>query len=299
MTNRRGILYATGALLLSGPPALWITSSLPVTPRGIVVAPVARTDGAAVTPAKSKSTAKTTPAIDPKIAEMTELAERDPLAVVRRGRAWYEQNVHTYRCTLIKQELLGDKLSDVQEVELRFREQPRAIFMIWKTNADSARRALYLDTPQYVDKKGQKLARVEPNGAVARLFTKDIFLPVDGSDAKKTSRHAITDAGFHATFSLFEKFCGAAAERGVLDLKYAGTGTVDSRPTFVLVRQLPYEGANGTFPDAKLVLHLDQEWLLPVAAYSYADKDEKELLGSYVFTKIELNPTFDDNTFAF
>ena len=29
MTRRRGILYVTGALLIVGPPALWIVSSIP------------------------------------------------------------------------------------------------------------------------------------------------------------------------------------------------------------------------------------------------------------------------------
>jgi hypothetical protein len=298
MTHRRGILYATGALLLSGPPVLWIMSSLPATPRGVVVAPVVRTEPGRAVAEKGRSVASI-PVGDPKKTELIELAERDPLALVRRGQQWYEQNVQSYRCTLIKQELLGKKLSDVQEVELRFREKPLAIYMIWKVNADEARRALYLDDPKYVDKKGQKLTRVEPNGAVARIFTKDIFLQVDGDEAKKASRRSILEAGFHSTFKLFQTFCQVAAERSALDLKYSGTGTVDGRPTFVLVRHLPYDGPNGAYPDAKLVMHLDQEWLLPVAVYSYADKDEKELLGSYVFTKVELNPTFDDKAFAF
>ena len=294
MTHRRGIFYTTGALVLGCPPILWIAVSIPADgPRGVVVAAVVRTDpnGAAAADAKS------TPAAP--VAELTSLAQRDPMALVRRGLAWYMEHVRGYRCTLVKQELLGSKLSEVQEVELRFRESPRAIYMIWKANADGARRALYLDSAEYVDKNGQKLARVEPNGALVRLLTKDVFLPVDGPDARKASRRILTEAGFHRTFELFEAYNAIAAERGVLDLKYAGTGTVDGRPTFVLVRNLPYAGPTGPYPDARLVMHLDQEWLLPVAVYSYADKEEKSLLGSYVFSKIELNPEFTASEFAF
>ena len=90
-----------------------------------------------------------------------------------------------------------------------------------------------------------------------------------------------------------------ARERGVLDIRYEGAGSVDGRPTYVLVRHLPYSGPEGEFPDARLVLHLDQEWLLPVAIHSYADREEKELLGSYVLTSVKLNQDFDDETFAF
>ena len=90
-----------------------------------------------------------------------------------------------------------------------------------------------------------------------------------------------------------------ALDRGVLDIRYDGPGRVDGRPTYVLVRHLPYSGPEGEFPDARLVLHLDQEWLLPVAIYSYGDREEKELLGSYVLTSVKLNQNFDDDTFKF
>ncbi|MEW6250387.1 MAG: DUF1571 domain-containing protein [Planctomycetota bacterium] len=317
MSHRRGMFYATGALLISGPPLLWVMSSVPVSPRGVVVAPVTRsydqpsedsiTDESPVVIARATdkaaspiaATAKHASGPADRSAALGDLARRDPMELVHQGKVWYQQHVRGYRCTLVKQELLGDKLSEVQEIELRYREQPRAVYMIWRLNADQARRALYLDSREYVDKKGNKLARVEPNGAVARLFTKDIFLPVDGAEARKASRRIITEAGFATTFDLFETYNATAEQRGVLDLKYDGTGAVDGRPTFVVVRHLPYEGPTGPYPDARLVMHIDQEWLLPVAVYSYADRAEKKLLGSYVFTKIELNPAFDGDDFAF
>jgi hypothetical protein len=62
---------------------------------------------------------------------------------------------------------------------------------------------------------------------------------------------------------------------------------------------LPYDGPEGTYPDARMVLHLDQEWLLPTAVYSYADHEGKDLLGSYVFTKVRLNPGLTDDAFKF
>ena len=283
MARRRGILYVAGALIIVGPPALWIVSSLPAATRRPVAAPVER-----VTP------------VGASVGDLAALARRDPMALVRLGRERYEQTVREYRCVLVKQERLGNKLSPVQEVELRFRESPRSVYMLWRSNADGARRALYLpDDRAFVNDGGEPLARVEPNGAIARLFVKDLFLPIHGPDARKASRRAIDEAGFHATFDLLEAYNAAAAERGVLDLRYAGTGVVDRRPTFVLVRDLPYAGPNGPYPDARLVLHLDQQWLLPVAVYSYADHLEKDLLGSYTFTQVELNPDFSADAFQF
>ncbi len=282
MSRRRGILYVAGALLIVGPPALWIISSLPIATALPMDAPLARVTAAV-----------------PVNADLAALAERDPMALVHLGRQRYEQSVHEYRCVLIKQERLGNKLSDIQQVELRFREAPRAVYMLWQSNADGARRAMYLPGERtYSNDKGEPLARIEPNGAIARLFVKDIYLPIRGPDARKASRRAIDEAGFHATFDLLEAYNAVAAERGVLELRYAGTGVVDGRPTYVLVRDLPYT-PDGPYPDARLVLHLDQEWLLPTAVYSYADHQNKELLGSYEFTQVELNPEFGPDAFQF
>jgi hypothetical protein len=283
MSHRRGILYVAGALLIVGPPALWIVSSIPAAARH----PAAALAGRAAPGANITS-------------DLEALAQRDPMALVRLGRQRYDESVREYRCVLTKQERLGDELTEVQEVELRFRESPRSVYMLWMSNADQARRALYLPSERdYVNERGEPLARVEPNGAIARLFVKDIFLPIHGPEARKVSRRFIDEAGFRATFELLEMYNGIAAERGVLDLQYAGTGVVDGRPTFVLVRNLPYTGPAGPYPDARMVLHLDQQWLLPVAVNSYADHAERELLGSYVFTQIDLSPDFGADAFQF
>ncbi len=282
MSRRRGILYITGVLILVAPIVLWIISGIATNPDP-VFAPVERSG-------KTPEAALTS---------FTELAELDPRELVHRGRERYRKEVHEYRCVLVKQERIGKKLSAVQEVEVRFRESPRMVYMLWLKNADQAKRALFMEDGAFVDKKGRKLARVEPAGAVVSLFVKDIMIPIHGPEARKTSRRSIDECGFGATFQLLERYNAVAAERGVLDLRYRGTGLVDGRPTYVIMRNLPYEGEGGVYPDARMIMHLDQEWLLPVAVYSYADHEEKHLLGSYVFTQIELNPIFSEDAFEF
>lgn len=283
MFRRRGFLYVTGAVILICPPAVWFISSYPATPVRDVVAPVERV---AAEP-------QGTP------ASLEALARQDPMALVRLGRERDEKEVREYRCVLLKQERLGNKLSKVQEIELRYRESPKTVYMLWTANANQVRRALYIEDSRLVDDNGRPVARIEPAGAVVRLFVRDIYMPVHGPDARKASRRTIDECGFLATLDLLEHYNATAEERGVLELRYGGTGEVDGRLTYVLLRDLPYEGPEGPYPDARMVLHLDQEWLLPVAVYSYADHEEEELLGSYVFMKVELNPGFDETDFAF
>ncbi len=282
MTRRRGILYITGALLLLVPPVVWIVYSIPATAHEEKL-PVERhlDQGAAAS------------------SPLEEVAARDPMELVALGMKRYQENIKAYRCTLVKQERLDGKLSDVQEVEVRYRETPRSIYMLWHKNAGQAKRALYMETDDFVNEEGERLVRVEPAGAVARLFVSDLFVPVHGEQARKSSRRTIDECGFDSTFRLLERYNTKAKERGVLDLKYVGTGEVDGRPTFVIVRQLPEKDPENVYPDARMVMHLDQEWLLPVAVYSYADHEETELLGRYVFTRVELDPAFEQDAFKF
>ncbi len=291
MNRRRGLLYITGALLLVVPSFLWVLTTFAPRASG-----ERTTNSRGVRLVQDVSSAKP---VDASLEPLRELAEQDPMALVRLGIERYREEVDSYRCTFIKQELLPDGLSEEQVIEVRYREEPHTVYMIWKENADSARRGLYVDHPDFVDDEGRKLGRFEPNGAVARLFVKDIMLPVDGPRARKASRRSINEFGFMSTYNLLYTYNEAAERRGVLDLKYSGTGVIDGRPTFVITRNLPYASDPDGFPDARMVLHIDQAWLLPVAVYSYADQQERELLGSYVYADVELNPDFTDEDFAF
>ncbi len=292
-TTRRGVLYATAAFVAAGPLLVWFFSHAPKKPAHKPVVPAALA-GPVATAAPAERTGRNEP--DPLWSE----AQKDPLELTRLGQERYQRDINDYRCVLLKQERLCGGLTDIQEVEVRFRKSPRAVYMIWLQNPGEAKRALFRpEDPQFTDDEGNLLARVEPAGSVVRLFVKDIFMPIHGERAHKVSRRTIDECGFGAIFDMLGRLNKVAGEQGVLDLRFAGAGEVDGRPTYVLVRNLPYTGEKGPYPDAHMVLHLDQEWLLPVAVESYADAQGTELLGRYVFTAVELNPGLTERDFSF
>jgi hypothetical protein len=254
--------------------------------------PTSMTTGAALA---GPITHSSTPALN----GLAVLAKTDPWALARLGHERYQRQIRDYTCVFLKQERIGGKLSDVQEIEVRFREQPKAVYMLWRRNADQAKRALFQDTPEFVNKRGEKVARVEPAGALIRLVVSDVLMPIHGKRAGQSSRRSIDEFGFRSTFELLDRYNQLGADRGVLDLRYEGEGEIDGRPTFKIVRYLPYDGPDGIWPDAKMVMHIDQEWLLPTAVYSYADRAGTELLGSYVHTKVKLNPGLEAKAFKF
>ncbi len=235
-------------------------------------------------------------------APLDDLLKRDPAAFIIKAHEQFKKNVQGYTCTLTKQELVKGTLTSVQEIELRVREKPRMVYMLWRKNEADARRALFIDDPQYRDKKGVMQARVEPAGSIARLFVSDLMVPIRGGMAESASRRTIDECGFGPFYALFERYHEQTRrnkQQGPDYLTYAGPGRIDGRATYIFIRHLPYTGEKGEYPDARLVMHIEQERLLPVSIYSYADRQEKKLLGSYVFTNVKLNPAFDEAAFKF
>ena len=232
-------------------------------------------------------------------ASLLEFAGRDPRGLVRLARERCQRDIGDFRCLFVKQERINGKLKEVEEIDARYRADPLSVFMTWRSGAGQAKRALFIDGPEFVDGDGQRLARVEPAGALIRLVVSDVMVPIHDARAREASRRAIDEFGFRSTFEILKRVNDLAAARNELDFRYEGEGTIDGRATLILVRRLPYTGPGGPYPDAKLVLHLDQEWLLPTAIYSYTDPEGHELLGSYIFTQVQLNPGLNADDFRF
>lgn len=239
-----------------------------------------------------------TPAAAPRAA-MLEQVRRNPGWLAEEGLRRYAENVESYTCTFWKQERIKGKLRDMEKIAVTYSEAPHSVFMRWQSGADQAKRVLWRNHPDYVSSSGEKLAKVEPNGAIVRLLVSEVEMPIHGARAKKASRAPIDQFGFRRALELFRADNARGESEGVLDLRYEGDGEVDGRPTFKLVRYLPFEGDGGPWPNAKLIMHVDQEWLLPTAVYGYTDRDGRNLLCSYVYTDITLNPDLDENAFKF
>lgn len=232
-------------------------------------------------------------------AALAALARRNPELLPKMALEHYRSDIKDYTCTFWKQERLNGKLGKVEKIDVEYREAPVSVYMRWEQNATEVKRALYMDAPDFVDSQGRKVAKIEPNGAIVRMLVSEVTLPIHGARAKKASRNPMDRFGFRRALELLLADNARSRKEGVLDFQYDGEGEVDGRPTYVLVRYLPYDGDDGKYPNAKMIMHIDQEWLIPTAVYGYADKQATTLLCSYVYTNVKLNPGLTDRDFQF
>jgi Protein of unknown function (DUF1571) len=224
--------------------------------------------------------------------------ETSPQDMLSEGLARYEKLVRDFTCVFWRQERIKGKLSPRQAINVAYRESPRTILMTWVRNAVQINRALYAEG-RNLNGKGEPCAVVEPANRLVRLCAPKVTVPIHGWRARRSSRYAMDQFGFRMTLERISRVNRLAEEEGVLDLRHAGVDQVDGRPTYVLVRYLPYDDGGNGYPDAKLIVHIDQEWLLPLAIYAYADREGTVLLGSYVMTDVSLNTGLGDDAFTF
>lgn len=227
---------------------------------------------------------------------LEDLARTDPVGFAEYCLQQCRQNIRDYKCTFIKHEQINHTLLDPQTVEVRFRARPFSVDMQFVKNVRSCSRALYV-AGKWRDSDNQDLAWAKPGGAILRALVPRIKQPIHGPRAYKESRRTIDQFGFENTLELIVKYARIAESEGVLDLRYKGHGEIDGRPTYVFERRLPYTGEDKPYPDRILVYHIDQQYLVPTACYSYADDNSTDLLGSYVYRDVQFNVGYQDDDF--
>ncbi|MFQ5495710.1 MAG: DUF1571 domain-containing protein, partial [Phycisphaerae bacterium] len=231
-----------------------------------------------------------------RLAALEELAATDPLAFLRHCRRRYERNVRDYRCRFHKRERRGGVLPPEEEMQILFREEPYSVDMRWVRNPGMARRVNYV-AGRWV-KNGKELMLVQPAGWIGLLVPNGVKRDIHGPQARRAARSTIDRFGFKHTLDTIIACCERSAGDAGYDLRYVGPASFDGRPTLMLERRLPYTGPDGPYPDRLLVMHIDQEWLVPVACYGYADDLKQVLTGSYLTTSVEMNVGLDDDDFA-
>lgn len=212
------------------------------------------------------------------------LAEEDPLELISLARERGATRVHDYSCVFTKTERVRGKMQPRSVYRVRYRDAPRTVYMEAVAEKPRVRRVLY-EAGRRLDRKGRELMKVEPGGW-QRMLVSEAEIPIKDKRVLKTNRTTIDQFGFHHVLERFWSISQKAQARGALDISYSGEGTVDGRPTFIVTRNLPQ---SKEYTYARVILHLDQEWLMPVAVDCYGDHAEKQLLGRYRSTRVRLN----------
>ncbi|MDD4888751.1 MAG: DUF1571 domain-containing protein [Phycisphaerae bacterium] len=247
---------------------------------------------------KAKATAQVGAAIDPGGQLQTELArnamklaKEDPVKFFNFALENYHKSYRNYTCRLTKQERLGGRLGEVQVVDIKFKEAPFSVLMVWQENPARGDKMLYVEDPRIAADKWMMF--IHPSGAIGRLIRVVERRP-DDPEVLKSSLRSINEAGFLRGMESLRKVYSQAQRNGhLIESSYLGTGVVDGRPTFALKRVLPNDH---DYPAKTTIVEIDQEYLVPVHVKGTNWQDQP--LCEYTYSNIKFNTDLKDSDFT-
>ena len=199
-----------------------------------------------------------------------------------------------YSATFVKQERIGDALTDLQVIQLRLYHQPMRVFMKWEGGKDTGQRVLFADG----ENDGEMLVR-KLTGIESRLGV--IALNPSGAIALKYSRYPVTKVGLLELVKI-------TRQHRAKDLK------VETGVTATMLERQQFDGRECLCfvieyakPDAspddkkeyrKTMIYIDSQTKLPICVrcYGWPDKvrgadpqklDQTTLLEFYAYQKID------------
>ena len=236
--------------------------------------------------------------------QLDELIACDPLAAVAAGLTRYKRDVRGMTATLLKQERIGKTLHPPEVIRVAIREEPFAVLMIWESGIrNSAQGTLYV-----AGENAGNMTVWRPNA----LLAKSLKLGTKESLARAASRYCLAESGlYHGQLRTFVRW-KAVQEAGAMKIEYRGKKAVPELGGTIcheLVRHCqpaecdrycsdekpkPAEGAPDAFSTA--TIFLDAETGYQVGAR--LTRADGELVGSYFFRDITLNPVFPAGQFT-
>jgi hypothetical protein len=228
----------------------------------------------------------------PDNATMERLARTDPVAFLENCLRRYDREVRGYTATMVKQERIKGDLRPTEVVEVSFQEKPFSVLMSWRKGAGRALRTLYVEGQN----GGQLL--VVPANRFARGLVGFVKRDPKGSEVQDSSRYTPPEFGMRIGAQRALDAWVAAKKRGDLKVLFKPEVKVKEAGGRLCwaVHRVGYpkpEDADGVTDS---LLYLDKEnWLL---VGSVVKGEEGQLLGSYYFRDVKLNPTFAPDAFT-
>jgi hypothetical protein len=213
------------------------------------------------------------------------LLHYQPILFLEDCLARYEDEVSGYTATFLKQERIAGRLKPLEKLDIHFREQPFSVHMKWLEGAQLAHSLIYVDR----ENDGEMVVR-------PRFVPIPVSRAKDSADAKATSRYTIDQFGIYLGAKRTVAAMRDAERRGELHIRYEGLFRVpelNNRPCYKFVRgpyvPLEEEGVN------ELTIFIDQQTGMQLG--SVLKDDKGELIASYFFADIQVNPEFKTNQF--
>lgn len=196
------------------------------------------------------------------------------------------QAVPEYACTLEKQERVDRKLQGVETVALKYRENPRGVYMKWMAGPFKGRELMYSESVLGKDK-----IRVREGGLLGIV---PVTLAVDAPLARRGTKHLVTEVGLGQLVSMIERDYLKAGPKGHIKRINHGFTEVDGIKVYKFESILPRDKSLGYYC-YRMVHYTDYLRALEIKCEVFNFDDELD--EAYYYRSLNTRPGFSDKDF--
>ncbi|RMF92573.1 MAG: DUF1571 domain-containing protein [Nitrospinota bacterium] len=204
----------------------------------------------------------------------------DPLSLLFQMEKRY-QTVEDYTAILKSQERIEGRLKPESTIAIKFKK-PFMVYMKWLDGPHKGREVLYVE-----GKNDNKL--------LVQTHKWYQFFPLSldpyGSMAMEGNRHPITDIGIGRLIQLLTTNFRQAQANGEVQIVEASPDTIFQRPAYKIEARFPA----GKYYAPRVILHIDQEYLLPIQVTVFDEADQ--MVEKYGYTNLRLNVGLTEHDF--
>jgi len=219
-----------------------------------------------------------------RIERLEQLARNDHIALLKWSLENYQKNIRDYTTSFSKQERINGKLKPIQEMSVCFKEQPFSLLMEWEKNAG------VIDKLLYVEGSYDNQMIVHPTGIFS--WVKSVKRQPDCKKARESNLRTCDQFGFARNLKNLLRIYDRAQKKNDLRTNFLGINEVLGRRCITIERILP---PRKNYPDARMVINLDVENLLPIDLTSY--DWQGNLISRYTYGDLKVNTGLTDNNF--
>ncbi len=199
---------------------------------------------------------------------------QESLDLIYGMKARYEQ-VEDYRTIFVRQERIGGKLGEPEEIALDFK-RPFMVQMRWLKGPKKGRRLIF------VEGENDNKILVSMEGLIGR-FVRLLRLDPNGALAKQGGKRSIRQVGLGNLVDSLISLTREAEKAGDLKTALLGEEIAEGRRIYVIERTLPKE----RYDSPRTLISIDKETGLPVKVLRF--NKEGDLFERYEYDALQIN----------
>ncbi len=205
--------------------------------------------------------------------------------LLEMGLRYYDKYIKNYECKFLKQERIDGELQGEETIHLKYRENPKGVYMKWLAGPFKGRELIYNENLE------KEKIRVREAGLLGVI---PVWINLNSSLAMRGTNHTVQEVGMRYLLGMIKTDWQKSHKTGDLTRKNYGIQKLGGHNVYVM-ESIQQKNPNVDYYCHKLRHYIDYTRSMEIKAEVYGW--DNQLLERYTYLNIKLNTDLTDKDF--